>query len=439
MAVQVIIPQVGNEIEEVTIGAWLVEDGTTVHQGQEILEIETDKAMFTVEAPADGVLHRGPFQPGDVVKVFTPVAIIGEADETWSEEPQRPQEEEVVPFTGGPQSSPSPGDHLSSRFRGRPFSSPRARRVAEQHGIDLTKVQGSGPHGRILERDVVAHVRQKVRATPVARRMAEADGIDLTTITGTGRGGIITREDVERAVATSQRGTEDDVVQRIPLRGVRKLIAERMSLSVRTAPQVTLVTEVDATEFVQVRTRLKAAVAETWGFAPGYLDLLAIIVVRALQRYPYMNARLREETIEYLGPIHLGIAVETERGLLVPVVKDAHTLTLRQLGQQFRDLVNQARDGSIAVEDLRGSTFTITSLGMYDIDAFTPIINPPEAAILGVGRIREKPAVFKGEIAIRHMWTLSLVFDHRLVDGAPAARFLQHIKQVIEEPYLLLG
>ena len=434
MAAQVVIPQVGNEIEEVTIVAWLVDDGATVRRGQEILEIETDKAVFTVEAPVDGILHRGPFKEGDTVKVLTPVALVGDENDTWSDAP--------APVEAAPaRPSSPPASQAGERGDGRqgPFASPRARRLAREHGVDLTRVQGSGPQGRILERDVRAALEPAVRATPVARRLAAAEGIDLAAVEGTGPGGRITRADVERARAVASTAPEEDEVwQRVPLRGVRKVIAERMTSSVRTAPQVTLVTEVDATEFVGARERLKAALSEAWGFAPAYLDLLALIVVRALRRFPYINARLREETIEYLRPVHLGIAVDTERGLLVPVIKNAHELTLHQLAQRRRELVEQARAGRIAPQDLRGSTFTITSLGTYDIDAFTPIINPPEAAILGVGRIHEKPAVYRGEIAIRHMWTLSLVFDHRLVDGAPAARFLQHIKAIIEEPYLLL-
>ncbi len=428
MVVEVLIPQVGNEVEEVTIVAWLVEDGETVTKGQEVLEIETGKAVFTVEAPADGTLHRGPFEVGDVVKVLTPVATIGDEKQTTSVEIS-------VHW-------PAANDSRQESRRTKHIS-PRARRLAEQHKLDLTSLQGSGPGGRILERDVQAALAHQVRATPVARRMAADHGIDLTRVSGTGPRGTVTKEDVEKALGATSRlpqtAGDGEVVQRIPLQGVRKVIAERMTLSVHTAPQVTLVTEVDATQFVEARERLKAAVEEAWDFAPGYLDLLAFVVVRGLRRYPYMNARLREDTIEYIGPVHLGIAVDTERGLLVPVIKNAHTLSLRELGQRLRNLIEQARGGHISPDDLRGSTFTLTSLGTYDIDAFTPIINPPEAAILGVGRIHQKPAVHNGQITIRHMWTLSLVFDHRMVDGAPAARFLQYIKQLVEEPYLLLA
>ena len=180
---------------------------------------------------------------------------------------------------------------------------------------------------------------------------------------------------------------------------------------------------------------------ESWGFAPGYNDLLGLIVARALREFPYMNARLSADggSIEQLAYVNLGMAVDTERGLLVPVIRAADQKGLRAFGTEFRALVERARSGRSLPDDLSGGTFTITNLGMYDIDAFTPIINLPEAAILGVGRILPKPVVRDGEIVARKMWTLSLTFDHRLVDGAPAARFLQRIKQLIENPYLLLG
>ena len=223
-----------------------------------------------------------------------------------------------------------------------------------------------------------------------------------------------------------------------------------MGTSVHTTARVTLIMEIDATEFVAMRERLKAKVAEEWGFAPGYNDLLAKIVANALRKFPYVNARLAPSTgsgqgpdaIELLAHVNMGMAVDTERGLLVPVIRDADRKTLRQFGSEFREMVDRARKGRSLPDDLSGGTFTITNLGMFDVDAFTPVINLPEAAILGVGRIAPK-WTYKPESpsapVLRQMWTLSLVFDHRLVDGTPAARFLQYIKGLIEEPYLLLA
>jgi pyruvate dehydrogenase E2 component (dihydrolipoamide acetyltransferase) len=230
-----------------------------------------------------------------------------------------------------------------------------------------------------------------------------------------------------------------EVLERLPLKGIRAIIAERKAASVHTTARVTLMMEADATHFVDMRERLKAQVSEEWGFTPGYNDLLAKIVASALRKFPYMNARLTAEAIELVAAVNMGMAVDTERGLLVPVIREADRKSLRQFGTEFRQLLERARAGRALPDDLTGGTFTLTNLGMYDVDAFTPIINLPEAAILGAGRIAPKVVAREGQMVIRQMWTLSLGFDHRLVDGAPAARFLQYVKNLIEEPYLWLA
>ena len=465
MAEQLLIPKFGNSVEEVTIIEWLVPDGSEVKTGQEVLEIETDKAVFAVEATADGILHHGPFSSGDVAPILTIVALIGEADDTWdSQQAITPAaapaeeaettvaevvEEAVVPAPAPVPTAPAASDHI--------FASPRARVLAAAKDVDLSLLTPTGPGGRILERDVQAYLEQRPGVTPVARKLAEEAKLDVYAIAGTGPGGRITKRDVERALAeaaappapalapppapapTAVALPDAEVLERVPLKGVRGIIAERMGDSVHTTARVTLVTEADATEFVAMRQRLKASVAEEWGFAPGYNDLLALIVAKALRQHPYMNARLAPDAIERLAHVNLGLAVDTERGLLVPNIKDADTKSLRQFGSEFRELAGKARSGRVQPDALSGGTFTITILGSFDIDAFTPVINLPEAAILGVGRIAPKAVVRDGEIVARQMWTLSLVFDHRIIDGAPAARFLQYIKRVIEDPYLLLA
>jgi len=264
--------------------------------------------------------------------------------------------------------------------------------------------------------------------------------VDLATVSGTGVSGRIVRANVT-AAAQPVLPAEELAVESVPLAGLRRIIADRMATSARETAHVTLVTEADATAFAEAREQLKADVADEWGFAPGYNDLLGLIVARSLREFPYMNARLSAggQAIERLSVVNLGMAVDTERGLLVPVIRDADRKRLRTLGAEFRTLVERARAGKSLPDDLTGGTFTITNLGMHEVDAFTPIINLPEAAILGVGRIQPKPVVRDGEIVVRQMWTLSLTFDHRVVDGAPAARFLQRIKQLVENPYLLLG
>ena len=219
---------------------------------------------------------------------------------------------------------------------------------------------------------------------------------------------------------------------------MRRIIAERMAQSAHTAAPVTLTTEADATELVRLREHIKAAVTGSARPAPSYNDLLARLVALALLEHPWMNCSLSGDSIIEHDAVHLGLAVDTEFGLLVPVVRDAHRKSVQEIATESARLIEQARAGKAAPDDLRGSTFTITNLGMYEIDAFTPIINLPECAILGVGRIVARPVVLDEdaeEVAVRKMMALSLTFDHRLVDGAPAARFLQHVKRWVEQPY----
>jgi pyruvate dehydrogenase E2 component (dihydrolipoamide acetyltransferase) len=327
----------------------------------------------------------------------------------------------------------------------RVFVSPRAKKLAAETSVDVTQVKPSGYAGvRVTERDVRNYLAQQPKVTPVAQRVAADVGVDLRSVVGSGPGGRIVKQDVTRAAQpavpapVAQPLPVADVVGRVPLKGVRGIIAERMAASVHTTARVTLVMEVDATEFVAARERIKAKVSKDWGFAPGYNDLLAKVVAVALRQFPYMNARLAPDAIEIMGHVNIGMAVDTERGLLVPVIKDADKKNLRQFGEDFRRMVDGARSGRSLPDDLSGGTFTITNLGMYDVDAFTPVINLPEAAILGVGRIAAKAVPHGNEIVVRQMWTLSLVFDHRLVDGAPAARFLQMIKSLIEDPSMLM-
>jgi pyruvate dehydrogenase E2 component (dihydrolipoamide acetyltransferase) len=465
MAEEFFVPKLGQTVEEVTLVKWLVEDGAKVSQGQPVMEVETDKAVFPVEANARGIIHIGPFKEGQVLPVLTVVAIIGKPEDKFIQGQVKSEPEETTVEQGsgirdtGISQTPTPESLIPDPPV---FASPRARKLAAEKDVDLTQVTPSGYGGaRVAERDVLAFLAQSPKASPVAQRMAAESGVDLRAVAGTGPGGRIVKEDVARLAQSTILNPQSEILERIPLKGVRAIIAERMAASVRSTARVTLVTEADATEFVAARARIKAKVEAEWGFAPGYNDLLAKIVAAALRRFPYMNARLSypaglrqappseglrqpggsglaPEAIEILAHVNLGMAVDTERGLLVPVVHDADRLSLRQFGHEFRRLAEAARTGRVLPDDLTGGTFTLTNLGMYEIDAFTPVINLPEAAILGIGRIAPKVAPFNGVPAIRSMWTLSLAFDHRLTDGAPAARFLQAIKQMVEEPYLLL-
>jgi pyruvate dehydrogenase E2 component (dihydrolipoamide acetyltransferase) len=463
MAEEVFIPKFGQTVEEVTLVQWLVEDGQLVEQGQPVLDVETDKAIFTVEATEKGYIHIGPYKVGDIVPVVTVVAIIGKQEERFelqkltSSEPVTITVEEKQ--TSDKQASPGIEQAAQRLTNDKVFASPRARKFAQEQDVNLAEVAASGEGGkRIIERDVALHLSHRAKVTPVAQKIAQAKGINLDQIKGSGPQGRITRADVESvafqgledvdtmhfeepinvtpAVTTPQ--IESEVLERIPLKGVRGIIARRMAESAHTTARVTLFMEVDATALITLRERLKKRFSEEWGFSPGYNDLLVKIVGTALRQFPNLNARLTEDAIEVLASIHVGVAVDTARGLIVPVLRDVDQKNLRQIGLELRNKVSSAQEGTILPDDLSGGTFTITNLGMYDITAFTPVINLPEAAILGIGKIAPAMRLLNGEVTEYQKLVLSLVFDHRLVDGAPAARFLQYIKELIEDPAMII-
>jgi pyruvate dehydrogenase E2 component (dihydrolipoamide acetyltransferase) len=455
MAEDLFIPKFGQTMEEVTIIGWLVEDGVKVEIGTPVLEVETDKAVFPVEANANGYIHMGPFAEGEVLPVLTVVATIGKASDVFSPGSVDSGSELITKAQPVVSTLPDHPPHLtesSPKTDERVLISPRAKKLVKEKNLNVSNMTASGGEGtRIIEKDVLAYLSGLPKATPVAQNMAAQAGIDLVGKSGSDPKGTITKADVEQLIkagqpslhvlpATSLPGA-NDVINVVPLKGVREIIFNRMGTSVHTTARVILMSEVDATALMEAREQLKEKVSAEWGFSPGYNDLLAIVVARALREHPYMNARVKEDNsaIEWIGNVNMGMAVDTERGLLVPVIHDADKKGLREFGAEFREKGERARAGRALPDDLTGGTFTITNLGIYDIDAFTPIINLPEAAVLGVGRINPKPVVYKGEITIRQMLVLSLVFDHRLIDGAPAARFLQRIKHLIETPYLLLG
>jgi len=416
MAVEVFIPQLGQTVEQVTILTWYVEDGAQVKQGQEILEVETDKTVFDVEAGDSGYIHIGPYKVGDVVPVLEVVALIGEKDDVFTapksapEKADKPSEAKPKPHKKAEEPAPRVEEAAKTTpavaaSAGKHFVSPRARKLADARGVDLSLITPTGGGGiRVREQDVINYLNRQPAAAPAAWQFAP---IPLP---------------------------EMEITETIPLKGVRGVTAERMAASAHTTARVTLLMDVDATELVALREKLKGEKESAWGFKPGYNDLLAKAGACALRRFPYMNARINGESIERLAPINIGIAVDAARGLFVPVIPNVDQKDLQTVGKEFRQRVEEVRSGKIQPEHLSNGTFTITNLGMYDVDGFTPVINLPEAAILGVGRITPKPVVRDGEVVIRSILTLSLVFDHRLVDGAPAAQFLQYLKDLLESP-----
>jgi pyruvate dehydrogenase E2 component (dihydrolipoamide acetyltransferase) len=456
MPVEVILPVMGETMDKGKIVKWFVQEGQRIEKGEPLYQIETDKAVLDVEAPARGVVQRIFFGVDAEVPVLSVVALIAGPGEdagkpTASAARSIGEAKPIQQQTRIEAAEEKPASALPAQKR--TIASPRARRAAAEKGLDLSVLKGTGPGGRVVERDVLAYtVAQPARldatsyaaTTPTAKKAAATAGLEISGLRGTGPGGRITRADVEGAMTVpetpaAKTGAPSLAPDLTALTGLRRIIAERMSASAHTAARVTLTTEVDATALVELRMALKQALETCLGFAISYTDILVALAARALGEYRYMNVRLGKMGIETLPHINIGVAVDTERGLLVPVVRNADQKGIADIARSVHELAARARQSKSMPDDLTGGTFTITNLGMYEVDAFTPIINLPECAILGVGRIHEVPAVYQGQVCVRSSMVLSLAFDHRLVDGAPAARFLHRIKDLLEQPYLLLA
>jgi pyruvate dehydrogenase E2 component (dihydrolipoamide acetyltransferase) len=455
MAVEVTMPKLGLTMSDGLLVRWLVEDGQAVSKGQPLFEIETDKATVEAEAPAAGMLHIV-VEAGSVIPVMGVVGHILAPGEAPSKLSALPDQGTVSPKQARedrPQIEYAPERQPSG---GRVLASPAARRRARELRVDIDQVQGSGEGGRIVLADVEAYASfageqapitaaQEVRASPLAKRIAREAGLDLATIQGSGAGNRITKEDVERALSERQqvvslsRAPAAPQGEIIPLAGVRSVIAERMLTSAHQTASVTITSTVDATELVNVRDQLNEGLSQKLGFRITYNDILIKIVARALKEFPYMNAYQEEGAMRLLPEVHIGLAIDTQRGLMVIVVPHANDKSIPDISREVQDKARRAIDGGILPDELSGSTFTLTNLGAFGVEAFTPIINPPEVAILGIGRIEQQPAAYKGEISLRQRMILSLTFDHRLIDGAPAARFLQRVRDLIEKPYLMLA
>ncbi len=468
MATEIRMPRLGWTMEEGIFGEWLKKDGEPVKTGDFLFTIEGDKATQEIEAFDNGILRIPPdaAKPGDVIVVGAILAYMvrpGEAApfETAQAISQQsiaepaivapPTKTRNAPLTTAPPARSPAAPHAARTVT----ISPRARRVAGELGVEWSALNGSGRTGRIVERDIRAAAElaaqspaesgqgteEKVRATPVAMRMAQEAGVDLAELATQKAGARIERADVEAAIAarTTAAATAQAVTgEAIPVSNMRKLIAQRMLESKHNTAAVTLHTEVDATALVALREQLKAAFAPRGYSVPSYNDLFAKLAACALQEHPMLNARWQGDEIVMPREIHIGLAVDTPEGLLVPVLRNVQTQSLRQLAEQSKELITKAQTRKLSADALQGGTFTITNLGMYNIDAFTPLINPPQCAILGIGRIVKKPAVVNDEIVPRPMVTLSLTFDHRVVDGAPAARFLDAVRQLVETPLLAI-
>ncbi len=392
MAVEVTMPKFGLTMHEGTIQRFFKAIGESVSAGDPLYEVETEKVLYEVESPASGVLAVALFEEGATVECGVAVAVIAEAGD----------------------------DPVSLRAK---YASVPA---AASNGEVKPAKAPTPPITDVIEAKGTSGERRPV--SPIARKLAADLGVNLDRVAGSGPGGRITREDVERAAKSPQPAAAPAKTpgaaaarQTIPFRGIRKTIADHMHQSLRDSAQLTITSEADVTAATELRERLKRE------FDFTYTDLLIQAAARALLKHPRMNARLEGNEIVSSSEVNIGLAVSLDDGLIVPVIRDVTNKSLHDIAALTKQAGEKARGGKLKLEDISGGTFTITNLGTYGVDAFTPILNSGETGILGVGRIVEKPAIYRGEMTRRAMMTLSLTFDHRVIDGAPAALFLQAV------------
>ncbi len=404
MAVEIKMPKMGVSMVTGVVTKWLKAEGDAVKKGEEVAEIETEKITNTVEALADGILLKIVAKEGDELPIGALMGLIGNAGETVS-----------IPSGAAPaETSPK---------EGAPSQNAKIMGMAEK-----------------------TDAGNKILITPVARKMAQENGIDYTQLIGTGPGGRITKEDIEKAMAGGPIAPEPAVseiinvpkaaqqeFETIPYSGMRKAIGDNLSNSWKSAPKVNHHGSVDVTDLLAFRKTLNEGLEKK--DCVSVTDLLIKIVAKAIEMYPRINVSLSENSVKILKNINIGMAVALDNGLVVPVIKNANLKSLSQISSEVKELAKRARENKLTKDDMSGATFTISNLGSYNsVDFFTPIINQPESAILGVGRTVEIPAVVDGQIVIRSMMGLSLAFDHRVIDGAPAAEFLAAMMKLIQKP-----
>jgi len=395
MVTKVIMPKFGLQMKDGIIVEWLKKEGDEVKKGELLLVVETDKANIEVEAPASGILKVIIEKEKSLVPVGGLLAMITNLGEELPEidehvkmslnalEPQQKKTETIE-------------KERARAVAGRKMNiSPLARRLAEEHGIDMTAIEGSGPGGRIVKHDIMKTI-EKTGITPEFQS-ARIDAV-------------------------------------IPLTIMRKRIAQRLSESHATNVHVTHVIEVDTTDLLRLCQASLVQTKEGSSIRVSINDILVKTLAIALKKYPLLNSTLDKEEVKVFGNVNLGVAISINEGLIVPVIRNAEQKSIVEIAKELEELIEKARKGTLSLQELTGGTFTLSNLGMYGISIFTPIINPPQSAILGVGRISDKPVVIEGEVAIRSIMPLSLSFDHRIIDGALAAQFLQELKRILEEP-----
>jgi len=390
---------------EGSVSKWHKKEGERVEKGEIIAEVATDKINYELEAPESGVLRKILIGPDAKVPVTAPIAIIAEADEDISGLMPKGTAE-AAPATQAEAKAPPAPVAAQAPATQAIKASPAAKKLAKDHGVDLSLVTGTGPGGRIVEKDVEDYIeRQKVGAVKPAAGLKET--------------------------------TPAAPAKRVPLVGMRKVIAQRMSESWHTSPMVTLNSEADAHNLKLLRSNLRSAF-ESKGVNLSYNHILLKICAQALTEFPLFNARLEGDEVILQDEVNIGLAIALEDGLIVPAVKNVARKGLFQIAVETEELIERARGNKLTPDDISGGTFTITNLGMFDVRDFTPIINPPQCAILGVGAMTDRPVAIDDSVVIRPIMVLSLTFDHRIVDGAQGAQFLKRVKELVQNPLFLL-
>ena len=441
MPTEIYLVKVGMTMHEGTVEEWYVADGERVEAGAMLYRLETEKVNLDVDAEASGIVRHlaaegDTLEPGDVV------GFIYADGETIPDVLPRPQPKRDIAVVGEEPAPAAPSQAKPAASGTRVAASPAARRLARERGVALEGLVGSGPGGRIVEGDVpeappAPEPPRRIAASPAARKLAAELNVDLATVDGSGPRGRITREDVQAAADAPPAPAQPSAGAATRMSAMRRTIAERMHSSLRDTAQLTMDMEVDVTDLVKLRGNLIDEWADD-GVRVTYTDLVLVAAARALIRHPKMNASLAGDSIASYDHAHVGMAVALDEGLIVPVIRDAHEKPLREVAVESADLAARARAGSLGLDDLSDGTFTVTSLGMYGVDTFTPILNPPQAGILGVGRIYDGTKWQDGTPIRTPMLRLSLTWDHRVLDGAPAAEFLSTVREYLEQPYRLL-
>ena len=393
MAQAIVMPKLGNTVDSVILLAWHVDVGESVAAGDVLCEIETDKAALEVESAASGVLLAQFFEAGDEVPVLENIAAVGRAGESFAE---------LMPAHAPPNSV---------------FISPRAKNLAQRKGVDYQQVTGSGPNGRIIERDIEAAIESQMKISPVAQAMLAGGEYKLGDEHPAG-------SRVTKSHLMPTHSEKPPATKAVPLQGLRRTIAKRMLESAQTTAQLTLNASADATALIAFRQRLKNSDESLGLRSVSINDLLMYALAQTLPDFPDLNAVYENETVYQHQAVNLGMAVDTRRGLMAPVVRQAESLSLKQLSAETRRLALACRDGSIRPDEMTGGSFTLTNLGGLGIESFTPLLNPPQVAILGAGSINLKPLQGENGVDFVPHIGLSLTVNHQVVDGAPAAHFL---------------